>query len=60
MILFFVRHGDPCYDPDSLTPLGLRQAEAVGRRLAGHGLDRIFSSPMKRARQTAGQSVPPK
>lgn len=53
MILFFVRHGDPCYDPDSLTPLGLRQAEAVGRRLAGHGLDRIFASPMKRAMQTA-------
>lgn len=53
MILFFVRHGDPCYNPDSLTPLGLRQAEAVGRRLAGHGLDRIFASPMKRARQTA-------
>lgn len=53
MILFFVRHGDPCYNPDSLTPLGLRQAEAVGRRLAGKGLDRVFASPMKRARQTA-------
>ncbi|MBR3929674.1 MAG: histidine phosphatase family protein [Clostridia bacterium] len=53
MILFFVRHGDPCYNPDSLTPLGLRQAEAVGRRLCARGLDRIFSSPMKRAIQTA-------
>lgn len=53
MILFFVRHGDPCYDPDSLTPLGLRQAEAIGRRLSARGLDRIFASPMKRARQTA-------
>ena len=53
MLLFFVRHGDPCYHPDSLTPLGLRQAEAVGRRLAVRGLDRIFSSPMKRAMQTA-------
>lgn len=53
MILFFVRHGDPCYNPDSLTPLGLRQAEAVGRRLCARGLDRIFSSPMKRAIETA-------
>ena len=53
MLLFFVRHGDPCYDPDSLTPLGLRQAEAIGRRLARYGVDRIFASTMKRAMQTA-------
>ncbi|MBR5287877.1 MAG: histidine phosphatase family protein [Clostridia bacterium] len=53
MLFFFVRHGDPCYDPDSLTPLGLRQAEAIGRRLARYGMDRIYASPMKRAMQTA-------
>ena len=53
MLLYFVRHGDPCYDPESLTPLGLRQAEAVGRRIARYGVDRLFSSPMKRAQQTA-------
>ena len=53
MLLFFIRHGDPVYDPDSLTPLGLRQAEAIGRRLALWGLDEIFASGMKRARQTA-------
>ena len=53
MLLYFVRHGDPCYDPESLTPLGLRQAEAIGRRIARYGVDRIFSSPMKRAQQTA-------
>ena len=53
MLFFFIRHGDPCYDPDSLTPLGLRQAEAIGRRLARYGIDRIYTSPMKRAMQTA-------
>ena len=53
MLFFFVRHGDPCYDPDSLTPLGLRQAEAIGRRLARYQIDRIYASPMKRAMQTA-------
>lgn len=53
MLLYFIRHGDPCYNPDSLTPLGLRQAEAIGRRLARYGIDRIFASPMKRAMQTA-------
>ena len=40
MLLYFIRHGDPCYDPDSLTPLGLRQAEAIGRRLARYEIGR--------------------
>lgn len=53
MLLYFIRHGDPCYDPDSLTPLGERQAEAVGRRIARYPIDRIYASPMKRAMQTA-------
>ena len=35
MIFFYVRHGDPIYNPDSLTPLGERQAEAVAKRLCG-------------------------
>ena len=53
MLLYVIRHGDPTYNPDALTPLGHRQAEAVGRRLAAHGLDRIYSSPLNRAMQTA-------
>lgn len=53
MIFFYIRHGDPCYNPDSLTPLGKRQAEAVGRRLALYGVDKVFSSTSKRAIETA-------
>ena len=53
MIFYYVRHGDPIYSPDSLTPLGKRQAEALGHRFAVHGLDRIFSSPSVRAMQTS-------
>ncbi len=53
MLLYVIRHGDPCYDPDSLTPLGQRQAEAVGRRLAQVGITRVYSSPLVRAQQTA-------
>lgn len=53
MLLFFIRHGDPTYDPDELTPLGKRQAEAVARRLARYGLDEIYSSSSNRALQTA-------
>ena len=53
MLFFYVRHGDPTYDPDALTPLGQRQAEAVAKRLAMQGLDRIFASTSSRAIQTA-------
>ena len=41
MLLFYVRHGDPIYDPDMLTPLGKRQAESVAKRLAMYGIDEI-------------------
>ncbi len=53
MILYFVRHGDPTYDPDALTPLGQRQAESVGKMLARKNIDTIYSSTSNRAVQTA-------
>ena len=53
MILLIVRHGEPIYDPDSLTERGHRQAEALADRMAVNGLDEIYSSPLVRARQTA-------
>jgi probable phosphoglycerate mutase len=53
MLLYYIRHGDPIYEPDQLTPLGHRQAEAVAKRLALFGLDEIYSSPCTRALQTA-------
>ncbi len=49
MLLFYVRHGDPIYNPDSLTPLGLRQAEAVAKRLSRYGLNEIYTSSSNRA-----------
>lgn len=53
MIFYYIRHGDPIYDPDSLTQLGKRQAEAVGKRLSQHGIDKIFASTSNRAILTA-------
>ena len=53
MLLYYVRHGDPVYDPDSLTPLGQEQAKAVAKRLALYGLDEIYVSTSIRAQQTA-------
>ena len=53
MLLYIVRHGDPIYNPDSLTERGKLQAAALGKRLARYGVDRIYSSPLIRAQQTA-------
>ncbi len=53
MLLFYIRHGDPIYNPDSLTPLGHRQAESVAKRLALFGIDEIYVSSSIRARETA-------
>ena len=53
MLLYIVRHGDPNYALDCLTERGKLQAEAVGKRIAAAKVDRIFSSPMGRARETA-------
>ena len=53
MLFFYIRHGDPIYNPDSLTPLGERQAEALSKRFSIYGLDEIYSSPSVRAKQTA-------
>ena len=53
MLLYIIRHGDPIYETDTLTDRGRLQAEAVGKRMARAGIDRIFTSPMGRARETA-------
>ncbi|MCQ2494072.1 MAG: histidine phosphatase family protein [Lachnospiraceae bacterium] len=52
MLLFFIRHGDPTYNPDELTPLGKRQAESLARRIAKYGADEIYVSSSNRAIQT--------
>ena len=53
MLLYLVRHGDPDYVTDTLTERGWLQAEAVGKRIAASGINKIYSSPMGRAKQTA-------
>lgn len=53
MKLYIIRHGDPDYKNDDLTPLGMRQAEALARRLARSKIDEIYSSPLGRALATA-------
>ena len=60
MTIYFLRHADAENMAASdfernLTPKGLEQAAKVGRFCKAHGLvpDRILTSPLNRARQTA-------
>ena len=53
MFLYIIRHGEPDYTTDTLTPRGILQAEAVGKRLAASGIDEVYSSPLGRAKETA-------
>lgn len=53
MRIVFVRHGEPDYANDCLTPLGKLQAKAAAERLREEGIGAIYTSPQGRARQTA-------
>ncbi len=53
MLLYIIRHGHPDYSTDTLTNIGKIQAEAVGKRMFEEKIDKIFSSPMGRAIETA-------
>ena len=53
MLLFLLRHAEPIYEPDSITEHGQKQAEALSKRLALYGIDKIYSSSSKRALETA-------
>ena len=53
MRIILIRHGDPDYEKDCLTELGLKQAEIVAQRLMEENIEQIYSSPLGRAKQTA-------
>lgn len=53
MIFYYIRHGDPIYNPDSLTEFGKKQADALAKRLALYGIDKIYASTSNRAIMTA-------
>ncbi|MBP5492159.1 MAG: histidine phosphatase family protein [Clostridiales bacterium] len=53
MRIIIVRHGDPNYERDCLTDLGRKQAEAAAVRLMDEGIEKIYSSCLGRAKETA-------
>ncbi len=53
MLLFVIRHGDPDYANNTLTPQGFKQADALAKRLGVYGLDAVYTSSLPRAYLTA-------
>lgn len=53
MRILIIRHGDPDYSIDSLTEKGWREAELLSYRLKDEKIDKIYCSPLGRAKDTA-------
>ena len=53
MIFYLIRHGKPDYTTDTLLPVGQEQARLCAERMKLSGVDRVYSSPMGRAKETA-------
>jgi probable phosphoglycerate mutase len=53
MKLLIVRHGDPDYSIDSLTPTGWVEAELLSHRLSKLDVKQFYVSPLGRAKDTA-------
>ena len=52
MRLYIIRHADPDYPNNTITEAGHREAQALAKRLTTMGVDRLYSSPLCRARHT--------
>lgn len=57
MRLYIIRHGEPAYPEDRLTPKGHSQAREIADRLADAEPRRLCSSPMRRAVQSASYTA---
>lgn len=51
--IYYVRHGEPDYSSDTLTELGHKQAEKTAQVLKKIEFDKVFSSSLGRAVETA-------
>ena len=57
MRLLIIRHGDPDYEKDSLTPTGRREAELLASRLKTMDIAAFYVSPLGRAKDTAAPTL---
>lgn len=57
MKLIIIRHGDPDYEIDSLTPKGWREAELLSERISKLDVKAFYMSPLGRAKDTASLTL---
>ena len=57
MKLLIIRHGDPDYERDSLTPAGFAEAELLADYLRDVRIDHAYVSPLGRAQATAAPTL---
>ena len=57
MKLLIVRHADPDYSIDSLTPTGWKEAELLSERLKKLDIKNFYTSPLGRAKDTASLTL---
>ncbi len=57
MRLYLIRHGDPDYVNDCLTGPGREEAQALAGYLRAERIERLYSSPLGRARETAAAAA---
>lgn len=53
MKIIIIRHAEPDYENNTLTPKGFKEADLLGRYLKDKKIDYIYCSPLKRAMYTA-------
>ena len=53
MRILIIRHAEPNYAIDGLTEKGQREAELLAEKMRGEDIDKIYVSPLGRARLTA-------
>lgn len=52
MRIYIIRHADPDYANDTITPPGHLEARALAERMYQEKIDRIYCSPLQRAQHT--------
>ena len=57
MKLLIIRHADPYYSIDSLTPTGWKEAELLSERLKKLDIKDFYTSPLGRAKDTASLTL---
>lgn len=57
MRILLIRHAEPDYSVDSLTPKGKIEAELLSRRLVRYDIRDFYTSPLGRARDTASYTL---